>query len=508
MRWVVLLALLAAPAQARTYLLALHNDEGRADELRLRFAEQDADRVVAALQRLGDVRGTDTVVLAEANVEEARAALDAVRERIGREAKPEEAALIVYYSGHADAAGLHLGATTLGYEELRTRVADAPAAVRVLVLDGCRSGGLTRVKGARPGEAFDLRFEPEAVEGMAVMTSSAAGEDSHESDRIGGSFFTHHLVAALVGAGDRNEDGKVTLTEAYGYAYRHTLQSSGRTESLQHPTYSYDIKGRGDFVLTRPGEVESARLRLGEPGTYLVRKGGAKGSLIAELSPERAGASIALPPARYFVQERHLDHYREYEVSLAPRQERKLSGRPYRRVAYARLVRKGGAQRSAHSLYVAGGARLPVLEGRSVAPEIGLTYGLALPWFSLGLRGRFAQSTVDSQGASDQLRSYGAGLLVERVFDWRAFSLGVGLIVEGTLDQQARDGESRQAMGLDFGALLSLEVQPWGPLGLRLEGGPVTHLFPVAQVDNGAEAGSETATRLSAAAAFGLVWRF
>ena len=72
--------------------------------------------------------------------------------------------------------------------------------MRLLVVDACRSGAVTRVKGVEPAEEFEIRFEAAAgTEGMAIITSSAAGESSQESDRLRASFFTHHLINALRG---------------------------------------------------------------------------------------------------------------------------------------------------------------------------------------------------------------------------------------------------------------------------------------------------------------------
>jgi uncharacterized caspase-like protein len=75
-------------------------------------------------------------------------------------------------------------------------------------------------------------------------------ESSQESDRLRGSFFSHHLVNALRGAADRNGDGRITLAEAYEYTHAQTLRASVQTVSLQHPTYAYDVKGSGDPLLT------------------------------------------------------------------------------------------------------------------------------------------------------------------------------------------------------------------------------------------------------------------
>jgi hypothetical protein len=42
--------------------------------------------------------------------------------------------------------------------------------------------------------------------GTAILSSSTADETSQESDRLRGSFFSHHLVNALRGAADRDGD--------------------------------------------------------------------------------------------------------------------------------------------------------------------------------------------------------------------------------------------------------------------------------------------------------------
>ena len=62
------------------------------------------------------------------------------------------------------------------------------------------------------------------VEGHAFLTSSSADEAAQESDRIGGSFFTHYLITGLRGGADANADGKVTLGEAYQFAFAETVE--------------------------------------------------------------------------------------------------------------------------------------------------------------------------------------------------------------------------------------------------------------------------------------------
>src|SRR5207249_4450049 len=129
---------------------------------------------------------------------------------------------------HADTEHLHLRGTHLPMDELRRAVADSPAGARVLVLDACRSGALTRVKGGRPAPSFDVRAEAVSggPQGFVILTSSAAGEASQESDKLGASFFTHYLASALIGASDRNGDGVVTLAEAFSYAADRTVAAT------------------------------------------------------------------------------------------------------------------------------------------------------------------------------------------------------------------------------------------------------------------------------------------
>jgi uncharacterized caspase-like protein len=102
--------------------------------------------------------------------------------------------------------------------------------MRILIVDACRSGSLTRVKGGTPAPPFDVHVRgSDGSEGAAFLTSSAANEDAQESDALQGSFFTHYLVSGLLGAADSDGDRRVSLSEAYAYAYEGTLRASSRS---------------------------------------------------------------------------------------------------------------------------------------------------------------------------------------------------------------------------------------------------------------------------------------
>ncbi len=494
---------------ARTYTITIGSDVGRSNEIPLRYARRDAALFARALRQLGGVQAQDLVLLEEPTDVEVRRALEAVNQRVGA-ADPEDSVFIVYYSGHADAHGLHLGEDSLSYADLKALVSASPAKARVLILDGCRAGGLTRVKGARKAETFSLKLEDNlAVEGLAVMTSSAAGEDSHESERLRGSFFTHHLLAALKGAGDMDKDEQVTLGEAYAYAYKQTLRSSGQTPNLQHPTYSYDIKGRGELVLTRlEGGASSGRLRLGAPATWLVRAKSEGGPLVSEITTEVPYAVLVLPPGGYFIQERHADHYKESSITLPPNGELAMSKVPSRRVAYAQLVRKGGARGRSHGLFLQGGAGGAALKGRG--PDYGLSLGylVDLPKATLSLRGRASTSEASEGGAESEMYVVGLGLGVARIVDLPWSSVGLGLFIEGLhLEQryaEAINAEDRGSWGLGFGVLGSWTLPLSERLAARLEGGAITQLLSLARVENGTAVGAEVTSRLTWRAGLGL----
>ena len=252
--WLSLLLTLPTSSVAATYVVAIGNNLGAAGDVPLLYAESDARALLDVMQELAGVEPSHAILIRNGNAESVRKTLleTNLRIRQAQDRSDEKHLLLVYYSGHADQQGLHLGESSLPFDELRNIIESSPATARVLILDSCRSGGVTRVKGAKPAEVFSIAADNRMqAEGVAIITSSSAWEDSHESERLRGSFFTHHFLTALRGAADQDKDSTVTLNEAYSYSYRQTLRSSGRTRSLQHPTYSYDLKGKGDLPLTR-----------------------------------------------------------------------------------------------------------------------------------------------------------------------------------------------------------------------------------------------------------------
>jgi len=191
----------------------------------------------------------------------------------------------MYYSGHSDEDGLLLGGERVGYQELRRWIDESGADVRIVVLDSCSSGALIRQKGGVHRQAF-LSDASTQARGHAFLTASSANEAAQESDRIGAAFFTHYLISGMRGAADANRDRRVTLNEAYQFAYNETLHRTETSRAgAQHPAYDFQLAGTGDLVVTDL-HTSGARLVLARDlfGRIYVRD--AKSHLLAELRKE------------------------------------------------------------------------------------------------------------------------------------------------------------------------------------------------------------------------------
>ena len=332
---IVLVALVAVAATAtastaraqglRRFAIVAGNDTGGGETRALLYASADARKVYDILTRLGGVRPEDATLLTGATASQLLAALVAVEQQAAAaKQRGERTALFFYYSGHAKDGSLRMGETRIPIDGIKARIAASPIDVRIAILDSCKSGAMsgalaTRTKGARRAPAFEIQADgPRDAKGVVILTSSTSDEDSQESDAIGGSYFSHHLASGLLGGADKSGDGRVTLFEAYAYAYDRTVADTAESAAgAQHPTFSYDLAGNGDLVLTDvvvrnegvyfPREAPS--------GVYYLVDG--RGFVAAEISKgDGIDRRVALSPGRYRVKRRLPDRLRVGEIDV------------------------------------------------------------------------------------------------------------------------------------------------------------------------------------------------
>ncbi len=328
----LLAATLAAPEPSRVAVL-VGNDVGLTGEQALRFTGADARRLKAVLEELGGFDPADVHVLENRTAAEILDAVEALA------AGPQLSTFVFYYSGHADAAALHARGTLLPLDLLAPRIRRVPADLRLQILDACQSGA-ARAKGSRPASPFSVRVEDQASTGDILVSSSAADEQSFESEH--GGLFTLAWTAGLRGAADANADGQVALSEVYAYAYAQTLRSTlGAATGPQHASFRYALEGHRDPVLTRLSGGGRLTLEPQSAGAYVIFDRSER-SVVAEL-PARSDEPrrIALAPGEYVIRLRTTKALRVARVALARDDDRVLSEHQMQEVPLVRLARKG-----------------------------------------------------------------------------------------------------------------------------------------------------------------------
>ena len=481
----------AAVAAVERFAVVVGNNTGRASETPLRYAETDADRIYDTLKGVGGFAPENILLLkgerAPALTRALIATNDRVRAAISRPGA--QVMLFVYFSGHADNTAIHLGATDLELRTLEQLVRSSAASFRVLVLDACRSGAVTRSKGGVPGPPFLAAVTaPLDSEGVVFLTSSASSEDAQESDEIRGSFFTHYLTSALLGAGDGDGDGRVTLEEAYRYAYGWTLSASSRTRAgLQHPTFEYDVRGQGGIVITEPGAYSDSRATLVFPAgrDYLLTHPGSGGAVIGEVPAGAASRRLVVKPGHYFVRGRARDFLLEGEVAAEVQRTIEVRDEGLRRVEYARLVRKGGGAPPARSLQVGYSFHTPLRNADSLCHGGFLGYALASSWLDLGARLEGCRAGFHNDFVRAGNTELAASLTAGLTHNLRRVSVSGGLSGGLALLRQAFRtpgvAPPRTSLAPHFGLFAGLSTDLGHGFHLTIESALRTYLFSVVE---------------------------
>lgn len=421
-------------ASIRRYALIIGSSEGGAGRERLRYASSDALALSQVMEELGGVAPGDRLLLLEAD----RAALLTAIARMARlisSTSPTEARreLVLYYSGHSDSEGLLPRGERLAYTELRRLLSEVQVDVRIAILDSCGSGALTRFKGGVSRLSF-LSDISSQVRGHAFLASSSADEVAQEADSIGASFFTHFLVSGLRGAADADGDGRVTLNEAYQFAYRETLARTERTQGgPQHAAYDIQLAGSGDLVMTDLRGARS-RLTLAEPveGHLFVRNWG--NQLIAELRKQPGRRlMLRLDPGQYHVTLERSSQRFEAELTVAKGGETELGTADFVPMTVMRTAQRGGG---------------PVLEEPAVAadaPVVAVNLSLVPPLATNMLLGPRTLNHV-SLGVLGTRSQQVRGLAVAGGMSW----------VDGTMEGLQASGLANVAGGEVWGGQVAL----------------------------------------------------
>ncbi len=374
MRWFAVVVILSAAAQAqvgRRWALVAGENHGTGGEETLRYAEDDAVRVRDVLLAVGGVAPNDLRLLRGTTATQLREALQQLEREM--QAQPGlHDRLFVYVSGHAGDGVLHLDGTELALSELVDFVKAARVEVGVLVVDACRSGAMTKLKGLKPIDGPPVRVEASGLQGRVLISASGADEYAQESEALKGSTFTHHFVTGLRGAADASRDGRVTLDEVYAWAWSRTLESTfGTRGGAQRPAFKVDLSGQGQLVLSEPGFASGVlTLAVEAPGRWLI-VGADTNTVFAELDKPSGPMTLALPEGPYRVRLGAEKGALERAVVVPAQGAAVVRGEELERASLQRVALKGAPAFSATASAGAGIAS-GLVNGVSIQPGLEL----------------------------------------------------------------------------------------------------------------------------------------
>lgn len=451
-RLIAVLVLLLSPSLAEAepvkLLLAIGANVGDPDDPPLKYATKDAERVRRVFVELGGVRSDRAYLVLDQPANKVRERLAEISGRIAElRAAGKDVVLIIYASAHAKAGVLHLMGTHLPLRELRQFASGSGARLRLLVIDACDSGVVARRKGGSAGPAYDVQLERLPLRGEVVITSSGPAQASEEWESLRGSLFTHHLITGLRGDADSENDGRITLAEAYAYSYRRTVAEAARTG--QHPAFDLDLIGTGELVLTEPAVARSAVVFPSESSGRYVLASQPRADVLAEVDKTPGKPlRIAVPPGRYLLRKRTGRRTGLLEVELPFGGTRTVHDRDLKFRDFAEVAMKGDRLELKPWL-VFGGASLQSPPIEATGPRILGMLGARRTFSEWFVAGRLAGTLASYQGVGLTIRERSMALTATAghrwlslpVIPWAGLSaelLGMHQTIERDREQEIR----------------------------------------------------------------------
>jgi uncharacterized caspase-like protein len=182
-----------------------------------------------------------------------------------------------------DASVDNLFASALSNMEFHHLLNTIKARRLVIFMDACYAGGVAE-RGARDLAIVANPYERLAEgEGRIVIAASRPNQRSWEDDTLGHGIFTHHLLEALSGGADSDEDGCVSIMDVYRHLERQVPRSARRlSRSDQEPLLFGNIAS--DIVLAVDRErIRQTRRRVEEEARRQSEEGRRRRARLFEL---------------------------------------------------------------------------------------------------------------------------------------------------------------------------------------------------------------------------------
>jgi hypothetical protein len=379
----------AGASEPRKLAVLVGANEAAPGRKPLRFSHADAQAFGRVLVELGGFAPKDVLVLLDPDPDAVLRALDGQLAQLHQ--GQGDALLFFYYSGHADAGSLYPRGRPLALTALRERLSDPRASVRIGLIDACRGGGWTGTKGLDETEPFEVS-PPFALDnqGSVLISSSSGLEDAHESEQLGGSFFTHYWNAALRGAADSNADARVTVAEAFEYAKSFTIRDTALyTHDAQHPSFAMNLRGRQDLALTTVS-LASASLNVSQQKGPLELVHLGSGVVVMEIPKGARTLKLAVAPGHYLLRRREGAQVWAEELNIGAGQVTRVDEGNLELVGHSAMVIKRAEPRpltlttlprGGHELtFDLGVSHIDSAAGAKVHGGRSFEFGVIMPW--------------------------------------------------------------------------------------------------------------------------------
>lgn len=155
-----------------------------------------------------------------------------------------------------DGSEQNLIKSSISMEEIKNLVTGIKAEKKVIFIDTCYSGGMSRRERYRvPPNIRENIFKNFESENFIIITSSQANQTSYESEKLKHGVFTHYLIKGLSGAVD-HKNGEIDLYTLYSYVYKSVkYYAEKECKGSQHPKFFGSFTGEFSLPLLRKLEI-------------------------------------------------------------------------------------------------------------------------------------------------------------------------------------------------------------------------------------------------------------
>lgn len=190
-----------------------------------------------------------------------------------------------YYFLPWDADPEDLASTSLSQPDFERLLRTLKAQRMVMFLDACHSTGVAKSGGRDLSIVATPKYERLAEgEGRVVIAAAKPEQRSWEDEKLKHGIFTYHLLEALRGKADTNDDGYVSIQEVATYLQREvprTVKLLGKEP--QDPTMICESLTRDIILTVDAGRVKKRARELSEAGERQLREMQARRLRLVEL---------------------------------------------------------------------------------------------------------------------------------------------------------------------------------------------------------------------------------